>query len=381
MAAALGVGLYCLSSHPPALAAGPDDLEQVKSQLAELRQSYEARLQALEKRIAELQQAASAPTNAAATAGASPPAPAAAGQPGAANADPSAAAHAAPPVAAATPTSPRPRRFNPAISLILAGRYASLSRDPDTYKLQGFVPTGGEVGPGPRGFSLGESELGISASIDPTFSGQLTTSFAADNSLGVEEAWFRARGWSRAGSCAPGAFSPASATSTSTMPTPGTSSTRRSSTRPFFGGPIKTDGVQMRWVAPTDRFFELGAEIGSGTSFPGSSGGRNGIGSATLFAHVGDDIGTSASWRVGVSLLGHRADDRRYDDVNGAGSPGHQQLQRTHPDLGRRRHLQVGARRQRAPAQLRPAGRVLPAARERHARLRHARRGGRDVER
>ena len=63
MAVALGVGLFCLSSHPPALAAGPDELEQVKSQLAELRQSYEARLQALEKRVAELQQAAStAPT-------------------------------------------------------------------------------------------------------------------------------------------------------------------------------------------------------------------------------------------------------------------------------------------------------------------------------
>ena len=57
MVAALGVGLFCLSSHPPALAAGPDELEQVKSQLAELRQSYDARLQALEKRIAELQQA------------------------------------------------------------------------------------------------------------------------------------------------------------------------------------------------------------------------------------------------------------------------------------------------------------------------------------
>src|SRR6476659_9676003 len=177
MAAALGVGLFCLSSHPPALAAGPDELEQVKSQLAELRQSYEARLQALEKRIAELQQAAaSAPTNAAAAAAASPPSPAAPPAP-----------PAPPATAAATPAAPSATAFNPAISLILAGRYANLSRDPDTYKLQGFVPTGGDVGPGPRGFSIGESELGISASIDPTFSGQLTTSFAADNSLGVEE--------------------------------------------------------------------------------------------------------------------------------------------------------------------------------------------------
>jgi len=305
MAAALGVGVFCLSSQGPAFAAAPDELEQVKSQLAELRQSYEARLQALEKRIAELQQAvASAPTNAAAAAPASPPAP------------------AAPPAAAAvTPAAPSATAFNPAISLILAGRYANLSRDPDTYKLQGFVPTGGEVGPGPRGFSIGESELGISASIDPTFSGQLTTSFAADNSVGVEEAWFQGAGLVEGARLRAGRF-PSGI---------GYLNEHHAHTwdfidaplvyQAFFGGPIKTDGVQMRWVAPTDRFFELGAEIGSGTSFPGSSGGRNGIGSATLFAHVGDDIGTSASWRVGVSLLGHRADDRRYDDVNGAGVP------------------------------------------------------------
>ena len=208
MAAALGVGLFCLSSHPPALAAGPDELEQVKSQLAELRQSYEARLQALEKRIAELQQAAApAPTTAATAVAASPPPMiSAAGPPGAANPDSSAAANAAPPVVAATPTSPSATAFNPAISLILAGRYANLSRDPDTYKLQGFVPTGGEVGPEARGFSLGESELGISASIDPTFSGRLTAAFAPDNSVGVEEAWFQGAGLFEGGNLRAGRF-------------------------------------------------------------------------------------------------------------------------------------------------------------------------------
>jgi hypothetical protein len=315
-AASLGVGFLCLSLPPPALAADANELEQVKAQLAELRQSYEARLQALEKRITELQQAAAtAPTNAATAAATSPPAPAAA------NAGAPLAADVASPVAAATPAATSATAFNPAISLILAGRYANLSRDPDTYKLQGFVPTGGEVGPGPRGFSIGESELGISASIDPMFSGQLTTSFAADNSLGVEEAWFQGRGLIEGGNLRAGRF----------LSGIGYLNEHHTHTwdfidaplvyQAFFGGPIKTDGVQIRWVAPTDRFFEIGAEIGSGTQFPGSSGGRNGIGSGTLFAHVGDDIGTSASWRVGASLLANRADDRRYDDVNAAGIP------------------------------------------------------------
>src|SRR5436190_4160972 len=326
LAAALGVCLLCLSLQRPARAADASELEQVKRELAELRRSYEARLQSLEKRIVELQaQAAQSPQAAPAVPSAptaqqasvvAAAAPAAA-QPQAAPID----AGAASPVEAAAPSTNAATAFNPSISLILAGSYANLSRNPDTYKVQGFVPTGGEVGPGVRGFSVGESELGISANIDPTFSGQLTTSFAADNSLSVEEAWFQGTGLVEGGKLRGGRF----------LSGIGYLNEHHAHTWDFidaplvyqalFGGPIKTDGLQMRWVAPTDRFFEVGAEIGSGTSFPGSSGGRNGIGSATLFAHLGDDIGTSASWRVGVSLLGHRADDRRYDDVDGAGVP------------------------------------------------------------
>jgi len=318
LAAALGGGLLCLWFQFPARAAEPSELEQVKRELAQLRQSYEARLQSLEKRIAELQQASAAPpAQPAIPAAAAPPA---ATSPDAANAAAPVATNAAAPIAAA-PSTTSATAFNPAISLILAGRYANLSHDPDLYKLQGFVPTGGDVGPGSRGFGIGESELGISASIDPTFSGQLTASFAADNTLSVEEAWFQGAGLVEGGNLRVGRF----------LSGIGYLNERHAHTwdfidaplvyQAFFGGPIKTDGLQLRWVAPTERFFELGAEIGAGTSFPGSSGGRNGIGSTTLFAHLGDDIGESASWRVGVSLLAHRADDRRYDDVDSAGIP------------------------------------------------------------
>ena len=79
--------------------------------------------------------------------------------------------------------------------------------------------------------------------------------------------------------------------------------------------------MQLRWLAPTDRFVELGAEVGSGAAFPGSETGRNGIGSTAVFAHAGDDIGDSASWRLGASYLRHRAVDRSYDDTNAARTP------------------------------------------------------------
>src|ERR1035437_7585854 len=58
--------------------------------------------------------------------------------------------------------------FNPAMSLILSGGYTRTSRDPATYSITGFqLPKGSDAGPGSRGFSLAESELGLAANIDP----------------------------------------------------------------------------------------------------------------------------------------------------------------------------------------------------------------------
>jgi hypothetical protein len=301
-AATLGVSALLAIPLPSAAAAASAELQQLKNQIADLRQSYESRLQALERRLTELQ--------------ATPPA---------AVAQPS----APPPAADAMPAEPQRTAagpattgsaFNPAISLILAGTYAKLSRDPATYRLQGFVPSGGDVGPGGRSFRLGESELGISASIDPTFSGTFTASLAADNSVSVEEAWFETQGVFTGANLRGGRF----------LSSIGYLNSHHAHTwdfvdaplvyQAFFGGPLKTDGLQLRWLAPTQRYLELGAEIGSGTSFPGSETGRNGIGSTALFAHLGDDLGDSASWRAGLSVLQHRARDRAYDDRNAAGT-------------------------------------------------------------
>src|SRR3546814_7619883 len=38
--------------------------------------------------------------------------------------------------------------------------------------------------------------------------------------------------------------------------------------RAFFGGQLGDDGVQVRWLAPTDLFVELGAEGLRGAAFP-----------------------------------------------------------------------------------------------------------------
>ena len=79
--------------------------------------------------------------------------------------------------------------FNPAISLILDGKLASLSKDPATYALPGFA-LGAETGPGDKGFRLGESELVMSANVDDKFYGQFTAALTAENTTEVEEAFF-----------------------------------------------------------------------------------------------------------------------------------------------------------------------------------------------
>ncbi|MGW8368874.1 MAG: hypothetical protein ACWGPN_09370, partial [Gammaproteobacteria bacterium] len=55
--------------------------------------------------------------------------------------------------------------FNPAISLILDGKYANYSDDPDDLVLPGFLADE-HAGPPEEGLSLGESELVLSANID-----------------------------------------------------------------------------------------------------------------------------------------------------------------------------------------------------------------------
>jgi hypothetical protein len=293
-AAGLGssLGLAAALAWPPTALADPaSDVEQLKKDIADLRQSYEARLQAMEQKLLQLQQAPPA----AAPAEAPPP--------------------AAAPAAAATSAS----AFNPAISLILNGTYAHLSQDPARYRLQGFMPSGGEVGPGRRSFQLGESELGFAATIDPTFSGHLTFSLTGDDSVSVEEAVFERQGVFDGATLKGGRFLSSIGYLNSQHAHAWDFVDAPLAYQAFFGGPLKTDGLHLHWLAPTERFVELGAEVGSGATFPGNDTGRNGIGSAALFAHLGDDIGESASWRAGLSYLRQRAQDRRHEDLDANG--------------------------------------------------------------
>ncbi|MES2075389.1 MAG: carbohydrate porin [Pseudomonadota bacterium] len=316
---------------PMASAADSKELKEIRAQIRQMKDSYEARLQALEQRLEKAQVAtaeAQAQTKAlAASVAAAPVAPGA----GSTNAGNVASGADAPlasagntaatmPAATASPASaggaaaPASNLFNPNISMILGGTMQNLSQDPGQYRLQGFVPSGGEGGPGSRGFSLGESELTMAANIDPQFAGQLTFALGADNTVSVEEAFVQTRAMSNGLNLKAGRFLSALGYMNGQHAHTWDFVDAPLAYQAFLGGQYKPDGVQAKWLAPLDQYLEVGVELGNGSAFPGTARNKNGNGATTVFAHLGDDIGDSASYRVGLSHLRTGAHERAFED-------------------------------------------------------------------
>lgn len=205
-------------------------------------------------------------------------------------------------------------QFNPALSLILSGTYANLSRSPADYAITGFIPTGGDVAPPVRGFSLAESELVASTNIDPYLHGQFTLSVGAGQTTSVEEAWLQTLGLGNGltlragrGFSGIGYINEQHSHAWDFIDAP-------LAQKAFLGGQYNFDGVQLKWLAPTDLFMELGAEAGNGTNFPGAVRDKNGAGNTALFVHVGGDINVSHSWRAGLSYMKHDVQNRTFTD-------------------------------------------------------------------
>ncbi|GAO37212.1 hypothetical protein SCT_2630 [Sulfuricella sp. T08] len=294
LAASIALALAApLSAH----AADSAELAQIREQIKQMKESYEVRIQALEKR---LQQAESTAGNALEKAG---------------KAEEKAVQAAVAPQA--TPPAAI-NAFNPGISLILSGIYGNHSKDPAGYQITGFHLPGGvlaDVSP-QRGFSLAETELGIYANVDPYFAGGLNFSIHPDNTVSTEEAFIQTLGLSHGLTVKAGRY----------FSGIGYLNEQHAHTwdfvdaplayQAFLGGQFNNDGVQVRWLAPTDTFVELGAELGRGASFPGTGRDKNGAGASALYAHAGGDVGTNNSWRAGMSLLATSPQDRIWNDVD-----------------------------------------------------------------
>jgi len=300
-----------------AMADTTSDIDALRQEMAAMRATYEARLQALEQRVKAAEGSTLGATSAVPVATAASLAPVVAPDTSAPPATPVPTPPVAPVVASSAGGA---NAFNPSMSLILSGLYTGTSQDPANYAITGFaLPPGAEAGPGTRGLSLTESELGFAASIDPWLRGAANISLHPDNSVSVEEAYIQTTSLGNGLSLKAGRF----------FSGVGYLNPQHSHTWDFVDNPLAyqamlgtqygDDGVQLSWLAPTDQYIELGAELGRGRSFPGTDTGRNGAGMSALTAHTGGDIGDSHNWRAGLSVLSAKASDQSLIATNAAG--------------------------------------------------------------
>lgn len=267
-------------------AAGEEDLKSLREEIAQMKKSYEQRIEALEQRLAA---AESAPVKSQSPQDGAAPARAAGG-------------------------------FNPEVSLILQGQYRRMKDVPER-SITGYWPAGGHGhGGDERGLTLDHSELIVSANIDPWYRGMLNVALK-DGEAEVEEAWFQTLGLGNGFTLKGGRFLSGIGYLNEQHPHAWDFADAPLMTKALFGEHYGQDGLQLKWVAPTDLFLEFGAEVGRGAGFPGTDRNRNSAGAGAIFAHVGDDVGRSHAWRAGLSWLSTRAKDREahFEDTDAAG--------------------------------------------------------------
>lgn len=285
-AAAVALAFSC-----PAFAQEAE-LAKIREEIRLLKENYEKRIQTLEKRLAEAEGKVSA------------------GSPSAARSE--------------TPTTVASARsaesaFNPALSLILQGTYANTSQDPNTFQITGFMPSGGEVGPPKRGFGLAETELIFSANIDPYFRGIAVAALTPENEVEVEEAYVQTLALPQGLTLKGGRFLSSIGYQNEVHQHAWDFQDAALPYKAFLAGRLRQDGVQLKWLAPTPIFLELGAEFSSGDQFPGSERNKNGVGGSALFGHIGGDIGASYAWRAGLSYIKTSPRNRGYEDMDALG--------------------------------------------------------------
>ncbi|TCS69466.1 hypothetical protein EDC61_12027 [Sulfuritortus calidifontis] len=258
------------------------DLDAIRQEIAQMKAQYEARIAALEARLKEAE-----------------------GRPVGSTAN-----------TAASHDHDHGRGFNPDVSLILQGQYAQRKDIPER-TITGFLPAG-HVHGSERGFSVDHTELVLSADIDPTFRGYANFALI-DQSVSVEEAWFQTLGLGEGFSLKAGRFYSGLGYLNERHPHAWDFADAPLMYQALFGERFAHDGMQLKWLAPTETFLEFGVEAGNGNAFPGANGNSSGIGAFSTFAKIGGDLGASHSWRAGLAYLSAnpKARTAHWEDANG----------------------------------------------------------------
>ena len=268
-----------------------EDLKALRAEIAQMKQSYEQRIDALEKRLA---QAESTTTQAKAVADKA---------------------------TALTPRSGdgKASAFNPEIGLVLQGQ-AKRMKDVSERVVTGYWPAGHAHGGAKRGLSLEHSELMLSANIDPSFRGVARFAVTGDGEVEVEEASVSTLGLGNGLSLRAGRFASDIGYQNAHHPHEWDFADATLMQKVLFGDEgYRQDGVQVKWLAPTPFMLQFGAEMGRGANYPGSDRNKNGSGAGAIFVKTGGDLGASSAWQAGLSLLDTKAADRaaHIEDIGG----------------------------------------------------------------
>ena len=202
--------------------------------------------------------------------------------------------------------------FNPALGVIFQGQAWHYENDQNDYHIPGF-PLGGEAGSLPEGLALGEIEIDISANVDDKFTAWLTVPIVVEDSdtkVEVEEAWIETMKMPAGFSLRMGRFFSNIGYLNDKHSHSWDFADQPLAYQAFLGNQYIDDGIQVRWLAPTDLYIELGGEITRGDRYPAGGAGHSGFGSYALHTIAGGDVGISHSWRAGMSYLKTEADER-----------------------------------------------------------------------
>ncbi|NNF52333.1 MAG: carbohydrate porin [Gammaproteobacteria bacterium] len=266
------------------------DLDALRAAIEELRSDYEGRIAELERRLTVAEQNAKQ-----------------------ARAAPQPASMGATRTAAAASGN---AAFNPAIGVIFQGNAWRHGDDPDSFYIPGF-PIGGEAGPISEGMSIGETEIDISANVDDKFTAWLTAPIVIEDGepkIEVEEAWIETTAMPAGLSLRLGRFFSGIGYLNAKHQHSWDFADQPLPYQAFLGDQYLDDGLQVRWVAPTDLYMEFGTELLNGGRYPSEGSDNSGFGAQSLFVNVGGDVGTDNSWLAGVSYLDASAIDRPSGD-------------------------------------------------------------------
>jgi len=286
---------------------GSDEIQQLRQEIENMRSDYEARIAQLEQRLDAAEQSARQANEKADLA-----------QDQARRAGEFTTVEAVPAGSSSGISVSSDSSFNPAMGVIFLGQAMSYDHNPEGYMIPGF-PLGGEAGPAPEGFSLAETEINVSANVDDKFTAWLTMPVVIEDGetkVEIEEAWVETLRL-------PAGLSMRMGRTYSNI---GYLNNQHSHAwdfadqplvyQAFLGSQYLDDGLQVRWLAPTDMYLELSGEVFRGDRYPAAGAANSGVGSYSLSLKAGGDAGFSSSWLAGVSWLATKSADRASGDEN-----------------------------------------------------------------